>query len=241
MGEILPQSAAPAPAHPVLLPLVTRRRQRVQLFQKVQHAIPVAALLTAGVQGIQNGERGFALGLAIFEIVVSVLLLRTLVKDFAAVRKPHGGHHNSHGGVDWFDVFAAGVLTAEALEHWHTHHHLPRPTVLLAAVTLTLGLLHGRIARQRMLHIHDDGIRAGRRFFRKFAAPWQEIERIDMDDKHAHIILRSGRTWRTRLKDLPNAPEVRAALLAARSRIPPQPAEVAPATSNTPSTSTATS
>ena len=175
---------------------------------------------------------------------MSVLLLRTLAKDFAAVRKPHGGHHDSHGGVDWFDVFAAGVLTAEALEHWHTHHHLPRPTVLLAAVTLTPGLLHGRIARRRMLHIHDDGIRVGRRFFRKFAAPWQEIERIDMDDKHAHIILRSGRTWRTKLKGLPNAPEVRAALLTARSRIP-QPAAMTPATSpetsNTPSTSTATS
>jgi|GEM_PF-1288920 len=240
MDEILPQNTAPAPAHPVLLPLVTRRRQRVQLFQKVQHAIPVAALLMAGVQGIQNGERGFALGLAIFEIAVSVLLLRTLAKDFAAVRKPHGGHHDSHGGVDWFDIFAAGVLTAEALEHWHTHHHLPRPTVLLAAVTLTLGLLHGRIARRRMLHIHDDGIRVGRRFFRKFAASWQEIERIDLDDKHAHIILRCGRTWRTRLNGLPNASDVRAALLTARSRIS-QSAAVTSATSNTPSTSTATS
>ncbi len=236
MDEILPQNAEPAPAAPVLLPLVSRRRQRGQWFQKVRHAIPAAALLMTGAQGILHGEHGFALALAIAEVVISALLLRTLIKDFAEVR----GHHAGHGGhkdIDWFDVFAGGVLGVEALEHWHTHHHLPGPTVLLAAVTVTLGLLHGRLARRRMLHIHEDGIRIGRRFFRQFVAPWEETESIDLDDKHAHIVLRNGKKWRIKLAGLPNAPEVREALLAARSRLP-QPILL---TSNTPSTSTATS
>ncbi|HEX3531232.1 MAG TPA: hypothetical protein VH988_29580 [Thermoanaerobaculia bacterium] len=247
MGEILPQNAEPAPAAHVLLPLVTRRRQRGQWFQKLQHAIPAAALLMTGAQGILHGEHGFALGLAIGEVVMSALLLRTLVKDFAEVRQPHGaahaGHHaghGGHGGIDWFDVFVAGVLSVEALEHWHTHHRVPGPTVLLAAVTLTLGLLHGRIARRRMLRINDDGIRIGRRFFRQFDAPWKDIDRIDLDDKQACIVLHSGRNWRIKLTSLPNAADIRAALLAARSRLP-QPVAPAPVISNTPSTSTATS
>lgn len=237
MGETLPQNAVPAPAAPVSLPLVTYRRQRGQWLQKLQHAIPAAALLMVGAQGLLHGERGFALALAIGEIVTSALLLRTLVKEFAAARRPHAGHHGGHAGIDWFDVFAAGVLTVEALEHWHTHHHLPRPTILLAAVTLTLGLLHGRIAHRRMLRIHEDGIRIGRRFFRRFVAPWKDVERIDVDDKQAHIVLHGGKAWRIKLTDLPNAPDVRAALLAARSRI----SQPASPTSNTPSTSTATS
>jgi len=242
-----PESSAPDSAAHSFIPLVSRRRQRGQWLQKLQHAVPAAALLMTGAQGILHGERGFALGLAIGEVVMSALLLRTLVKDFAEVRQSHGaahaGHHaghGGHGGIDWFDVFVAGVLTVEALEHWHTHHRVPGPTILLAAVTLTLGLLHGRIARRRMLHINDDGIWIGRRFFRRFVAPWKDIDRIDLEDKQARIVLHGGKTWRIRLTSLPNASDVRAALVAARSRLP-QPAPMTSVTSNRPSTSTATS
>jgi hypothetical protein len=214
----------------VLIPFVSRRRERAQLLQKMQHAIPAVALLIAGAQGVMHGERGLGLALAVFELAVSVLLLRTLKKEIAAVRSPHpvhsvhgAAHPGHHHGVDWFDIFAAGVLTAEALEHWYTHHHLSGPTLLTAAVTLLLGLFHGRLsqrqARRRSLRIDDFGIRIRGRFFRRFAAPWSDIERIELDDRRARIVARGGRQRRINLKDLRNAEEVREALLAARGRV----------------------
>jgi len=208
------------------IPLVSIRRQRVQRVQKLQHAVPAVALLVTGAQGLLHGEHGIGLALAIGEVVTSALLLRTLAKELAAARHPHGAsHEGAHHGVDWFDVFASGVLTAEALEHWHTHHHLPRPTLLLAAVTLALGLLHGRLAafaaRRRHLRIDAAGIRLRGRF-RRFFASWTDLERIDLDDpggRWAHIASRDGRTWRIDLADLKNAQEVREALLAAREHL----------------------
>jgi hypothetical protein len=215
----------------VSIPLRSRRRERAQLFQKLQHAIPAVPLVLAGLRGIQEGAHGFALGLAIGELVVSALLLRTMVKEIASLRRPdaEGGHggHAAHG-VDWFDVLASGVLTAEALEHWHVHQHLPRPTILLALVTLGLGLFHGRIAafteRRRALRMDADGIRVAGRFFRgavggKFAASWPDVERIELDDRTARIIARDGRERRIDLTDLRNAGEVREALLAAQERL----------------------
>jgi hypothetical protein len=156
------------------------------------------------------------LALAIGEIVTSALLLRQAARELAALRRPHHAAHG-HGGVDWFDIFASGVLTVEALEHWHTHHHLPRPTILLAAVTFGLGLFHGRLnaytsARRRVLRIEESGIRVRGRFYGHFFAPWPDIERIDVEERTARILTRSGRERRIDLKDLPNAPEVRAAL-----------------------------
>lgn len=210
----------------VQLPLLSRRRERAQLVQKFQHVIPAIFLLGAGIQGLMHGERGFALALAVAEIVTSALLLRSMAKELIALRSFHGSEHTAHHGVDWFEIFAAGVLTVEALEHWHTHSHLPRPSFLLAAITLIMGIFHGRIAafsaRRRSLRIDQTGLRIGGRFlFVHFSVPWADLERIDVDDRYARIVARGGRTRRINLKDLRNASEVREALLSARARLTP--------------------
>lgn len=203
------------------VPLVSIRRERGRRLQKLQHAIPAVALLGAGVQRLMQGERGLGLALAVGELVVSVLLLRSAVKELAAIRRPESVH--DHHGVDWFDIFAAGVLTAEALEHWHTHHHLPRPTLLMAAITLALGLFHNRLATvvpsAQALRIDADGIRLRRRFRRQFFAPWADVERIDVDEATARIVSRGGKERSIDLTDLRNASEVRAALTAAQERL----------------------
>jgi hypothetical protein len=205
--------------------LVSKRRERGKLLQKLQHAIPAVPLLGAGIQRLMHGEQGWALALAVAEIVTSLLLLRTIMKELTALRRPSAAHTGDHQGVDWFEIFAAGMLTVEALEHWHTHHHLPRPMLLTAAVTLCLGLFHGRIAaftaRRRMLRIDATGIRIGGRFYRQFFAAWPNLERIDLDDTKALIAARGGRQRRIDLKDLRNASEVRGALLSARARLTP--------------------
>ncbi|HKH43251.1 MAG TPA: hypothetical protein VKM72_01160, partial [Thermoanaerobaculia bacterium] len=133
--------------------------------------------------------------------MVSIVLFRALARSFVAIRRAGGSGHSAHvehaHGVDWIDILIAGVLAVEAVEHWHTHHHLPRPTVLLAALMLALGLFHGRLAaltaRRRALRIDAGGIRIGKRFFRQFVAHWPDIERIDVNEKSACIVTRSGR------------------------------------------------
>lgn len=217
-----------SPSLDIELPLVSLRRERAQQIQKLQHAIPAVPLLIVGVQGLMAGDRGFALALALAELVVSLLLLFTLVKNL--IPKPRPAHTSHSHGVDWFDIFAAGILTVEALEHWHTHHHPPRPMLVTAAVTLGLGLFHGRIAaynsRRRSLRINTEGIRLGGRFFRQHFVAWPNIERIDIGDRKAQIVAHNGRKLRINLGDLRNASEVRQALLAARARLaalqPPQ-------------------
>ena len=202
------------------LPLVSLRRERRMWLQKVPHVVPAIVLLGAGFTRLKNGDQGFGFALAVGELLVSALLLRMLAKEIGARRQPHVPHDR---GIDWFDVCAAGVLTAEALEHWHHTGHLPRPMVLTAALTLALGLFHrqfhGWIGHRRSLRIDDEGIRFRARFRRELFAPWPDVERIDLDDREARIFTRRGEERRIDLTDMRHASEIREALLAARERL----------------------
>lgn len=198
------------------VPLRSRKRKRGQLLQKAQHVIPAVPLLSAGVQALADHPYGLALVLALFEIGTSLLLLWTVVKELRSIRAAHThGAHASHG-VDWFHIFAAGVLLAEAAEHWHLTHHWRRPTLLTAAFTLLLGLLHGRIERfsedRRALRLDDEGIHIGGRFFTSFDAKWAEIEAVEIGDRCATIRAADGRERVIDLSDCENPGPIRAAL-----------------------------
>lgn len=207
------------------VPLRSKRRERALAVQKFQHAIPAAPLLFAGLQAIGKGEHGLALALAVFEIGTSVLLLGTVVREIRAMRRPPAqAHHprHAHHGVDWVHIFAAGVLIAEVLEHWHLTHHIRRPTVLTAIVTLGLGLFHGRLQRfteaRRSLRVDDDGIQIGGKFFQTFRAKWPEVASIDVDERSAWITTLDGRVRKLNLSDLHGADDVRRALDEAQER-----------------------
>lgn len=209
------------------VPLRSRRRKRGQLLQKVQHVIPAVPLLSAGLQALADHPHGVGLVLAVFEIGTSVLLLWTVVKELRSFRRPdaHAGHTTR--AVDWFHVFAAGVLLAEAAEHWHLTHHWRRPTLLTAAVTLLLGLLHGRIDAwsddRRSLKVSNEGIYIGGKFFfTSFDAKWDELEAIDIDERRATIRATGGRQRVIDLTDCENPEPVRAALEQASESLKPK-------------------
>jgi hypothetical protein len=141
----------------------SRRRERALLAQKLQHLIPALPLLFQGATALASGVEGFGWWLAIAELVTSVLLFVTVVRairHYRADALPHAAH-----GVDWAHVWAAGVLLAEAGERWHLHHHLARPVILTAFVTLALGLFHGRIVarteHRRSLRVEESGVALG--------------------------------------------------------------------------------
>jgi hypothetical protein len=209
------------------VPLRSQRRERAQALQKFQHAIPAVPLLFAGLQTFQAGAHGFALALAVFELATSALLLGTMVREIRAMRRskvhPPNGHHG-HQGVDWIEIFAAGVLTAEVLEHWHLTHHIRRPAVLTAILSLGMGLFHGRMTRftedRRVLRVEEEGIHIGGRPFQKpFRAPWIEIASIEVGERRARIKARDGRERSLNLADLHGADAIRAALEEARGRL----------------------
>lgn len=214
----------------IAVPLVSRRRERVLLVQKLQHVLPGFVLLADGADALGRGASGFALGIAVAEVVTSLLVIVAFVRFLRAVRRARSDSaHSAHHGVDWVDVLLSGMLATEALAHWHDRGHLPRPTILLAAVLLVLGLFHGRLMaarmRRRALRVTEQGVTIGGRFFTTFRAPWPAIARIDIDASTARVVRRDGRERRLNLGDLKVEAEVRDALLQARAQLGGAPPE----------------
>ena len=211
------------------VPLRSRRRKRALAAQKFQHIIPAFPLFAAGVETLRHDPHGLPLILGLFEIGTSALLLGSMIRELRALRRAAGTSHAPHAhaqhGVAWFDVFAAGVLLAEAAEHVHVTHHWKRPVLLTAALTLALGLFHGRIESwaedKRALKVSDEGLSVGRRPFGIFRAKWGELQAIEIGERYASIRTRTGRVRRIDLHDSENADALRAALAEAQARLTP--------------------
>lgn len=207
----------------VVVLLQSRRLERAQLLQKINHAIPAAGLLVAGTQALTEGAHGVALALAAVEIGTSAMLLFTLARGFRELGQRGPTAHRAANGVDWIDVWAAGVLFAEAAERWHLTHHLSRPTILTGVITLALGVFHDRISakirRRRAVKITAEGIYVGAKPFRGLKARWPDIASISIAGQVAEVRTRTGRVRRVDLADLRNAEEVRAAFVEGRERL----------------------
>jgi hypothetical protein len=206
----------------VTVALRSKRRELGQAFQKLQHAIPAVPLLIAGIQAIRDGEHGFALALGFFEVASSVALLRTVVREILAMRRPKVHTEDAHHGVDWVHIFAAAVLIAEVLEHYHVTGHIRRPIILTAIVTLALGLGHGRLQRfhegRRVLRVEDDHLHVAGRPFRTLRARWADVSSIEVGERYARIKMLDGRERTLNLSDLHGAEHVRTALAEAQRR-----------------------
>lgn len=218
-----PAHGQETPVADLIVPLHSRRRSRAQIGQKLQHLIPAAALLFGGVQSLIAGVDGFERVLAIVGIATSALLVTAFGRQLRRLRRPAAGH--AAHGIDWMDVFAAGVLFAEAAEKWRIRGHIWRPETLAALATLGVGLMHGRLAasgeRRRSLRVTNEDLSVGGRlrFSRRFTARWSEIAAIEIGEREAAIRTHRGRTRRINLADLENAPAVRAALQEAERRL----------------------
>jgi hypothetical protein len=207
------------------VPLRSKRRERAILLQKLQHAAPAVVLLGAGLTALGEDAHGFALALAILEIVSSVTLFVTIILALRQARRPANAAASlrPHHGPDWIDVFTAAVLFTEAIERYHHTHHIARPTILLAVVLLTIGLLHGRIVtragRRMTLQVGDDDLFVGGRPFRTLRVKWADLASIEVGGRYATVTARDGRRRKLDLEDLEGADAVRAALEGARQRL----------------------
>jgi hypothetical protein len=215
--------AEEAPGTEIVVPLKSRRQKRAAVAQKVNHLVPAGALLLAGIHSLTEGAHGVELVLAVGGIATSALLLAGFVKHVHHLRKDAPGH-GKHG-IEWIDVWAAGVLFAEGIEKYRIRGHLWRPEFLAAVATLGIGLMHGRLSagheRRRSLRVHDDHLFVGGRlrFSKPFKARWDEIAEIVVTEREATIRTRTGRVRRLNLADLEHAAEIRAALQEASRRV----------------------
>jgi hypothetical protein len=207
----------------IVVPLHSRRRKRGLLAQKLQHVIAAAGLFFSGMQSLSAGAEGLERMLAVAGMLTAGLLIGAFARELRGVTRAHG-EHRAHG-VDWMDIFAAGVLFAEAAEKWHLRGHIWRPETLAGIATLGVGLFHGRLAarneRRRSMRLTQDHLVIGGRikFARPFTARWSEIADITIGDREAAIRTHQGKTRRLNLADLENAPTVRAALTRAQARL----------------------
>lgn len=206
------------------IPVHYRRVQRGKFFQKFQHALPSVVVLGDGVSHLQHDPHGISLALGVAEVLVSVLVIGSVIRGLRALVKGRSAEHgHDHHGIDWIDVFLGAMLLVEAYAKYHATHHVPRPTILLAVVMITIGVFHGRIAargaRQMALRVDDDGISVPGRFFRRLSLPWSDVAEITMGASTARVIAVDGREQALNLADTINATAVRELLTDAQRRL----------------------
>lgn len=224
----------------ISVPLHTRRYQRAQMAQKIQHAAPSFVLLGDGVTRLTGGgEHGQSFFLGAVEVIAAGLVMITVVRGIVKLRAAHGKpaedsgspkgapYNPAHGAkarhtVDWIDICIGGMLLVEAYMHFHETGHLARPTILLAAVMLTLGTFHGRITafayRLRSMHVSADGISIpGRLPFSRITLRWADVASVEIDGDTARIVTHNGRLHVVDSTDAVDGHAVRQALLAAKT------------------------
>jgi hypothetical protein len=208
------------PVADIVVPLESRRRLKALLAQKAQHVLPSFVLLGDGILHLDR-PGGWIRTFGILEIVTSAAVIVMFVREVRAARR--GAHRAQHDhAIDWLDVGLAAMLMVEAGSHHQDTGHWPRPTLLLAATMLLIGLAHGGVMgfarRRRSLRVDSNGLSRGLRFFRRFSATWDRIAGIRIGESRAVIALSGGEEHVIDLADLDNADRVRDALQAAHRR-----------------------
>ena len=208
------------------VPLLSMWRQGAMLAQKIQHAVPSVALLGHGAVRLTHETTPLSLALGASEITVGALVIVSFVRAIRAIRaKTVAADHAHHGSVDWLDIFIGAMLAVEVWAHWHETGRIQRPSALLVLITIGLGLGHGWFAarqqRRRMLRVSETGVSIGRgKFVPAFTASWKELRAVEIGPQTARVVKKDGSAKRINLADLKNADAVRAALEAARVRVP---------------------
>lgn len=132
-------------------PARQRRRAFGRIFQKMQHAVPGIYLLQEGTHALREGAHGWHFGLAVAEVVTSVVVFIALgraIRKWRAETKD-GGLPHAHHGIDWVDIFLGGMVFTEVWAKYMETGHITRPSILLGVVMILLGLFHGKIAHWR--------------------------------------------------------------------------------------------
>jgi hypothetical protein len=205
----------------IAVPLRYRSSQRGLFLQKLQHALPSIVVLNDGLAHLSHDPHGVELALGAFEVGAAILVMGSVVHGVRQLIKHTAADAHPHHGVDWIDLFIGVMLSVEAYAKYHATAHIPRPTILLAVVMLTIGMLHGRLAawgdRRRELRVGPEGISVSGKRFARMTLAWLDVASIELGDRYATITAISGRSQRIDLSDVLQPTAVRDALMTART------------------------
>jgi hypothetical protein len=207
----------------ILVTLVSRRRERARLVEKLLHGGGAALLVVIGFARMWTappGDMGRWLGT--LEAGVGVIILAIMGPMMGRHAEAPRRRHVHENQVDWIAVLLGAVFVLDlAMERYDTGAWSAL-TLAIAGVLLVAGLLDGRLAtwsrRRTALQVTDAGVRVGG-LFRSVSFAWSEISRIDVEDAEAVIVGRDGRARRFDLRDLRHAEQVARALRRARTRL----------------------
>jgi hypothetical protein len=210
----------------IAIPVRSRRAQKGQFAQKLQHAVPSIVVLGDGIEHLTHDPHGASLALGVAEVGVSVLVIGSVIRGFRHLRAQMAGtaqaHPHAHHGVDWIDLCLAAMLSVEAIAKYTANGRIPRPTIVLAFAMLVIGLAHGRIAawgdRRRELRIDEAGIGLPGRFFRRHTLVWTGIASFDLTETAAVITTANGTMHRIDFSDVMRPAALRDALAQAHAR-----------------------
>lgn len=127
-------------------PAKLRKRARVRLAQKAQHAVPGSVLFGDGVKAVTHGAEGWHLALGVTELIVSAVVFLALIRAFQSLRVQikDGGVPHIHIGIDWVDIFLGAMLFTEVWAKYVETGHIKRPSILLGVVMIFFGVFGGK-------------------------------------------------------------------------------------------------
>ena len=186
--------------------IVLRPTRRFMLAQRANHIVPAVTLLLAAIEGLGAGHHK-SLWLTAAEVSVSVALLFVLIRDLRR------GEAAPHARVSLFDVIAAAVIFLEAVHRYNPLKGFQPATMyfVIAAATLTIGLLHHRIAGTVRADLDAAGFVIRTRPFRPFRMAWRDVAAIERRGDNAVVRTTSGPIAKANLRGCANRDEVFAA------------------------------
>ena len=145
----------------------------------------------------------------------TVLFVPGLVLFVAALRELRGQGTSSH--IGWLNIAAGVALLTEWGVSISEGAKLVQPSLLAGALSLALGILHGKIQRvrraRRRIEIDDLGIRSWLNPFRRLRVEWSDLRSVSLEPDTIAFETTAGARRRLPLRRLNNADQVTAAIV----------------------------
>jgi hypothetical protein len=183
-----------------VLPVQSRRVERVKRAQTMQHVI-AAILLGQAAIGHLRAPHNAELVLPILELAASAALILSAIRE--QVRHARGFAHEK---VAWLEIAGAAMAFVEAIKRLiEPHHHLSfRIVSFIPPVMLLLfGVFDLRLRSIRYLKVDDDGFAIKlRMLFPKKQVKWEHVRGFRIAGNKVAFALHSGATKTISLRDV---------------------------------------
>lgn len=180
-----------------ILPVQSRRVERVKRVQTLQHVMAAVVLGNAAMGHLQSPHNQ-AIVLPVLEIAASAALIIAAVRE--KVRRSRGIEHEP---VAWIEIAGSMMAFVEAIHRLYEPHHLSflilsfvQPLILLL-----FGIFDARIRSRRYLKIDDLGFEIRLRPWRR-RVRWEDVRSFCMRDKAVEFTLSNGRLRTFKLHDV---------------------------------------